>query len=815
MSISKRATETTVEVDRNNIVLRIAGGPVGPKGDPTASIVIKGIVAAWPPVDAAHAKEGDLWVVPDPPPVGAPAWAVAGHGAFWDGHQWLDAGVIQGSKGDRGEPGPPLNIKGTALSWVPDSNAKPGDVWILPDPLPTGTPAGFKAGGAAAWDDVAKRWIPLEAIRGPAGHSITVFGPSPVPPTKADKGDIWLSSDSSLFSATFDPSGIKPIPGPAGAVGPAGPSAFESWKLSVSRPTASLKDFLDAIRGAAGSVGPKGAAGETLKVNGVVATAGDLPKTPPLLTVNVTSDTGHLWVYDPKSASANADGWNDLGKISGPAGAAAFISTAVTAVAALPAKGAAGQMIFVTDTGHLYGWDDTAGTTGAWVDGGKISNGSLDEGTVQGQMLVWDATAKRWSAAAVLQLPTGTTDGDVPSWDDTNKRWAATPVKIPKTIANLADVDDVIGNLGKDCVMVWDEVAQVWTDSRSIEIDDIGFDASGPGTLLEGIAAYSDAGLDPTKDTWAPSCMAVDKYIRERINLEYLLDCNQLSAATNGQRPVWNDTTSRWEPKDPSASAASPIIYVGTGAWNAANVTSGANNYGMAIDAVPSPIDCPPLPGDQYIDLATGVVTSFTGAPGTPTPTTRTTAAIVGGYPRSLSALIDKLGGLTDVTLSSSSDKQILQYESATSQWKNVTPNFLSPTVGYTKAEVDAKIAALMTGHPVQVLMRKFVSGDLKAETFHNVTVKTRVGYIYVMDFGGTFHATHEDSLGYYSFRIDGGERAKYKEASGRGYAQGGSYRYFIDGTGNDVDFSYVNSWTPGVTWEFCWCMLTEMYTKP
>ena len=174
-----------------------------------------------------------------------------------------------------------------------------------------------------------------------------------------------------------------------------------------------------------------------------------------------------------------------------------------------------------------------------------------------------------------------------------------------------------------------------------------------------------------------------------------------------------------------------------------------------------------------------------------------------------------KLDDLTDATLSSASDKQILQYESATSQWKNVTPNFLSPTVGYTKAEVDAKIAALMTGHPVQVLMRKFVSGDLTAETFHNIRVNTRVGYLYMMDFGGTFHATHEDSLGYYSFRIDGGERAKYKEASGRGYAQGGSYKYFIDGTGNDVDFSYVNSWTPGVTWEFCWCMLTEIYFKP
>ena len=235
----------------------------------------------------------------------------------------------------------------------------------------------------------------------------------------------------------------------------------------------------------------------------------------------------------------------------------------------------------------------------------------------------------------------------------------------------------------------------------------------------------------------------------------------------------------------------------------------------MATDTVPSPTDYPPLPGDQYIDLATGVVTSFTGAPGTPTPTTRTTSAIVGGDRRSLSALIDHLGGLSDVTLSRGEDKQILQLEGATGQWKNVTPNFLSPAAGYTKAEVDAKIAALMTGHPVQVLMRKFVSGDLTAETFHNVRVQTRVGYLYMMDFGGTFHATHEDSLGYYSFRIDGGERAKYKEASGRGYAQGGSYKYFIDGTGNEVDFSYVNTWTPGVTWEFCWCMLTEIYFKP
>jgi hypothetical protein len=499
---------------------------------------------------------------------------------------------------------------------------------------------------------------------------------------------------------------------------------------------------------------------------------------------------------------------------------------------------------------------------------------------VQGQTLSWDDTNKRWAPTPRI-LPDGTGDNQIPVWSATGAAWQPTDVKIPKAIADLDDVDDVIGNLGKDCVMVWDETAQVWTDSRSIEIDDIEFDASGPGTVLEGIAAYSDAGLDPTKDTWVPSCMAVDKYIRERINLEDLLDCNALSFATNGQMPVWNDTTSQWEPQDPSTaspigpSTASPIIYLGTGAWNAANVTSIAANYGMATDAVPSPTDYPPLPGDQYMDLATGVVTSFTGAPGTTTPTTRTTSAIAGGDRRALDALIKNLGGLSDVTLSSASNKQILQYESATGQWKNVTPDFLSPTIisasdkqilqyesvtskwknvtpdflsptisnvsdkqllqyeaatslwknvtpdflspttGYTKAEVDGKLAAVMDGHPTQILSRKFTSGDLSAETFHNVRVKTKVGYLYVMDFGGTFHASHEDSLGYYSFRIDGGERAKYKVSSGRGYAQGGAYKYFIDGTGNDVDFSFINSWTTGVTWEFCWCLLTEIYWKP
>jgi hypothetical protein len=114
-----------------------------------------------------------------------------------------------------------------------------------------------------------------------------------------------------------------------------------------------------------------------------------------------------------------------------------------------------------------------------------------------------------------------------------------------------------------------------------------------------------------------------------------------------------------------------------------------------------------------------------------------------------------------------------------------------------------------------QVLSSKFTTGDLSGQIYHNVTVKTKVGYVYVMEFGGTFHAGHNNSLGNYHFLIDSVERAKYKVASGSGYAQGGSYKFFIDGTGNDMNFEFVNSWSDSVMWEFCWCMLTEIYRKP
>jgi len=685
------------------IELQISGGPVGPPGPPNAGVYLKGVIAAWPP--AASPDVGDLYVMPDPPIAGARAWALAGHGAFWDGTAWVDAGHLKGPQGDQGIPGPPLNIKGTALSWVPDSNAKPGDLWILPDPLPMGTPAGFKAGGAAAWDDVAKKWIALEAIRGPAGHSITVYGPSPVPPPTAEKGDIWLASDPSLFSATFDPSGITPIPGPAGPAGVAGPSAFEAWKLASARPTASLQDFIDAIRGAAGSVGPKGDPGETLKVNGVVATAGDLPTTPPLLTVNVTSDDGHLWVYDPSSAAANANGWNDLGKISGPAGASAFISASVASVTALPAKGAAGQMIFVTDVGHLYGWNDT---TAAWVDGGKISDGSLDDGTAQGQMLVWDDTAKRWSAADVLRLVAGTATDTVLTWDNTQGEWHAGP----SSLSAIGDVDATAP--APDDVLAWDGTAGKWvpktvggsletlTDTANIAfatgVDVLRYDELNakwvPGQIELGELADVADGTPGSNDTLVFDS-AVNQWQPGRLNLENLGDCDQLATAADGEVPAWDAATSRWIPK----STSSPILFIGSGAIVPADASVAANNYGMPADTVPPPASYPPAPGDQYLDLVTGLVSAFTGTiVGSPRSGTITGVS----SPASRDLVPEKLNDLSDVTIVGLVDKQVLQYDGVAGGWKNADP-------AYTKAEIDTKVSALVIGFSHGVAVQSIV----------------------------------------------------------------------------------------------------------
>jgi len=369
----------------------------------------------------------------------------------------------------------------------------------------------------------------------------------------------------------------------------------------------------------------QGPAGDTLKISSSVNSADLLDPRPPLLTVTLTTTDKSLWIYSPTDkAASTGPATPGIPEVPGINFGDPPIHPAV------PAKAPAGWVLL----GRI---DGPVGPAGPKGDPG------LTKGTIEGQILRWSQINDRWEpGGAPVVTPAGYSDGDTLRWNQALNKYESVP--LPNKISGLVDVDDNAGNLGQSCVLVWDPTAALYTDSRSIEIDDIAFDASGPATLLEGIATMSGSGLDPSKDTWVPSCMAVEQYIKTQVRLEDLADCGGLAVSAVGQVPVWNDTAGTWEPVD--------LKLLGL-----ADVSLGTLTDKQIL---------------QY-DSATSQWKNAAPVP-------------------------DTLDKLSDVTLTGLADKQILQYDKATSQWKNLIPDYLNPTNGYTKTEMDTKLDTLVIG---------------------------------------------------------------------------------------------------------------------
>jgi Protein of unknown function (DUF2793) len=178
-------------------------------------------------------------------------------------------------------------------------------------------------------------------------------------------------------------------------------------------------------------------------------------------------------------------------------------------------------------------------------------------------------------------------------------------------------------------------------------------------------------------------------WVRVASNLGDLPDVDLTTVAqANGDALVWDATASKWKPK----KITSPIIYLGTGAWVAADVNDAAKRYGMAADTVPSPADYAPIAGDQYIDLATGQITTFTGAAPT-AGTIRTVSGITGGNsPPTFDMAKDLLIDLRDVDLKTTAPvaSDVLTYNG--SKWIALAP------AGYSQAEIDTKLDSLVIG---------------------------------------------------------------------------------------------------------------------
>jgi hypothetical protein len=78
-------------------------GDQGEKGDAGSGVTIKGTATTYPP--SATPGNGDMYIVPDPVPVGFPAYTEAGDGLVWSGTAWENVGPVRGPKGEKGDSG--------------------------------------------------------------------------------------------------------------------------------------------------------------------------------------------------------------------------------------------------------------------------------------------------------------------------------------------------------------------------------------------------------------------------------------------------------------------------------------------------------------------------------------------------------------------------------------------------------------------------------------------------------------------------------------------------------------------------------------
>lgn len=108
-------------------------------------------------------------------------------------------------------------------------------------------------------------------------------------------GPIGISGATGLVGATG-------FTGVVGATGPTGPVGVTGVVGSTG------------VSGPAGVTGASGAAGQSISIVGSVATSASLPGSGTVGQGYITTNTGHLWIW-------NGAAWQDVGNITGPAGA--------------------------------------------------------------------------------------------------------------------------------------------------------------------------------------------------------------------------------------------------------------------------------------------------------------------------------------------------------------------------------------------------------------------------------------------------------------------------------------------------------------
>jgi Collagen triple helix repeat (20 copies) len=184
-----------------------------------------------------------------------------------DTKQWVQ---MNATAGETGPMGPPGETGGAGVAGPPGPAGPTG---------PSGAPGTTGSAGPA----------------GPQGTQ----GPAGATGAKGDLGDPG-------------PAGPTGATGATGATGPAGPAGPEGPPGPVGIPGSTGPA---GATGATGAEGPQGPPGEGLVIKGTVPSSSLLPAGGNTVGDGwVTSDTGHLWIWDGTA-------WDDAGPIQGPPGA--------------------------------------------------------------------------------------------------------------------------------------------------------------------------------------------------------------------------------------------------------------------------------------------------------------------------------------------------------------------------------------------------------------------------------------------------------------------------------------------------------------
>jgi hypothetical protein len=207
------------------------------------------------------------------------------------------------------------NIKGVATAWPPAATPDVGDVYILPDPVPSGTPINYDPHDAVIWTGTAWENIgPVAVIQGPTGL-MGAYGPTGATGAHGATGPTGLAGPTGATGLT----GGSGSPGIQGQTGPTGPTGLRG----ATGPTGPIPPvtpgptettifvggvLVTAARGQTGPVGPVGPTGPQGPV-GPTGVIGPIGATGPFgtfaqaQTINTIHDTTHTLALNDAGAA--------------------------------------------------------------------------------------------------------------------------------------------------------------------------------------------------------------------------------------------------------------------------------------------------------------------------------------------------------------------------------------------------------------------------------------------------------------------------------------------------------------------------------